>query len=63
MTLEDPSNADTESSYAKTTLFCGTCEHASPVGGDWIADDASEGQRLLCPRCGSVVVDNPALSE
>lgn len=63
MTLHRPTQPDAESSFAKTTLFCGSCDHASPVDGDWIADDARRGQRLICPRCGTVVVDNPTLSD
>ena len=65
MTLHKPQPPDTdsESRFAKTTLFCPACDHASPVDGDWIADDASAGRRLLCPHCGTVVVDNPALTD
>lgn len=65
MTLhqQNPPDPNSESSFAKTALFCRTCDHASPVDGDWIADDASPGRRLLCPRCGDVVVDTQTLAE
>ncbi len=53
------STQDPEQQYIKTTLFCPTCEHASPIEGDWIMDDAVHHERLLCPRCGDVVVDQP----
>jgi ribosomal protein S27AE len=46
---------DTEQQFSKSTLFCPTCEHASPIEGDWIMDDAVHRERLLCPRCGDVV--------
>lgn len=64
MTLHrpNPPDPDSESSFAKTRLFCLRCDHASPVDGDWIADDASTGRQLLCPRCGAVVVDDPTLA-
>ncbi|MBX0288426.1 hypothetical protein EGH22_19015 [Halomicroarcula sp. F28] len=44
---------------AKTRLFCSTCDHESPLGGDWIGDDRVDRRRLLCPRCGNCVVDQP----
>lgn len=46
-------------SHSKTELFCQNCDHASPYDGDWIADDSTVGRRLLCPRCGHVVVTQP----
>jgi ribosomal protein S27AE len=49
------------SSHAKSELFCQRCDHASPVDGDWIRDDAAAGLRLLCPRCGNAVVTQPDL--
>ncbi|WP_284010639.1 hypothetical protein [Haloarcula pelagica] len=45
----------------KTGLFCPACPHESPLDGDWIADDSAAGERLLCPRCGTVVVDQPGV--
>ena len=41
----------------KTELFCQSCGHASPIDGDWNADDAAVRHRLRCPRCDRVVVD------
>ena len=58
MTLTHPPTR--EQAPAKTTLFCPTCGHESPLDGDWIGDDRSARHRLLCPRCGDCVVDRPA---
>ncbi|WP_324759839.1 hypothetical protein [Haloarcula montana] len=55
-----PPSRDSEQRTAKTGLFCPACPHESPVDGDWIADDSAPGERLCCPRCGAVVVDQPA---
>ncbi|MFC6977089.1 hypothetical protein ACFQL1_23975 [Halomicroarcula sp. GCM10025709] len=60
MSLAMSTTHDTEQQFSKTTLFCPTCEHASPIEGDWIMDDAVHRERLLCPRCGDVVVDQPS---
>jgi uncharacterized protein YbaR (Trm112 family) len=43
----------------KTELFCQSCGHASPIDGDWVADDSTPRYRLCCPRCDGVVVDRP----
>ena len=48
-----------EQRRAKTRLFCPTCDHESPIDGDWIGDDRTARRRLLCPRCGDCVVDQP----
>ncbi|EMA25639.1 hypothetical protein [Haloarcula argentinensis] len=53
--------SDSDQQFSKTALFCPTCEHASPIGSDWIMDDSVQRDRLLCPRCGTVVVDQPQL--
>lgn len=53
MTLTHPPTR--EQTPAKTTLFCPTCGHESPLDGDWDGDD----HRLLCPSCGDCVVDRP----
>ncbi|WP_276271704.1 hypothetical protein [Haloarcula litorea] len=44
---------------SKAALFCPGCSRESPVDGDWIADDGTARQRLLCPACGAVVIDQP----
>ena len=46
---------------AKTRLFCPTCDHESPLDGDWLGDDRTARRRLRCPRCGDCVVDQPQL--
>jgi hypothetical protein len=35
----------------KATLFCGSCDHESPVDGDWLFRDRSSGTVLVCPDC------------
>jgi ribosomal protein S27AE len=56
-----PYTNDPDQQFAKTTLFCPACEHASPIDGDWIMDDSVQRDRLLCPRCGTDIVDQPQL--
>lgn len=48
-----------EQRLAKTRLFCPTCDYESPIDGDWVGDDRTNRHRLLCPRCGDCVVDQP----
>ncbi|MDS0261290.1 hydrogenase maturation nickel metallochaperone HypA [Haloarcula sp. S1CR25-12] len=57
MTLKHPPTS--EQRPAKARLFCPTCDHESPLDGDWIGDDTTPRRRLLCPRCGDCVVDQP----
>jgi transcription elongation factor Elf1 len=45
-------------SRRKTTLFCAECGHESGHDGDWI-DWQSDGETLVCPDCGAVVVTQP----
>ncbi|QIO24684.1 hypothetical protein [Haloarcula sp. JP-L23] len=59
MTLLRPSPQPPDQHHAKTMLFCPTCDHQNPTDGDWVADDRVERRRLLCPRCGDAVVDDP----
>jgi len=61
MTLSMSYTSDPDQQFAKTVLFCPTCEHASPIDGDWIRDDSVQRDRLLCPRCGTDIVDQPQL--
>jgi len=61
MTVSMPTTSDPAQQFSKTALFCPTCEHASPIDGDWIMDDSVQHDRLFCPRCGTVVVDQPQL--
>ncbi|MFC4406305.1 hypothetical protein [Haloarchaeobius iranensis] len=35
----------------KATLFCGACDHESPVDGDWLRADRAGGTALVCPDC------------
>lgn len=58
MTLAMSTTHDTEQQFSKSTLFCPTCEHASPIDGDWIMDDAVARERLCCPSCGEIVADH-----
>ncbi len=50
-----PATHDAVQQFSKPTLFCPTCEHASPIESDWIMDDSGHQGRLFCPRCGDVV--------
>jgi hypothetical protein len=59
MSICKSSPHEPEHRLTKTGLFCPTCDHESPLDGDWIADDSVRRERLLCPRCGDVVVDQP----
>ena len=43
----------------KSTLFCPTCDHQSPVGGDWTVVETSRYRRIRCPDCGTEVVNQP----
>lgn len=61
MTVSVPTANDPAQQFSKTALFCPTCEHASPIDGDWIMDDSVPRDRLLCPHCGTVVIDQPQL--
>ncbi|WP_324760618.1 hypothetical protein [Haloarcula montana] len=60
MNICKPSVPDSQPHHSKRTLFCRSCEHASPIDGDWIMDDSVHHERRLCPRCGAVV-DQPAI--
>lgn len=40
----------------KSTLFCPECDHAAPVGGDWIVEEHRDGvEALTCPDCGATL--------
>ncbi|WP_254271374.1 phage terminase large subunit family protein [Haloarcula marina] len=41
----------------KGVLFCPTCGHESPVGGDWHVDWRGDTRSLTCPECRTLVSD------
>ncbi|WP_394739867.1 hypothetical protein [Natronococcus roseus] len=43
----------------KTTLYCWGCDHASPVGGDWVREPRGEEIALVCPDCETVLDERP----
>ena len=59
MTLQYSATNESVCRRAKTILFCPSCDHESSVDGDWIEDDSTARHRLLCPRCGDIVIDQP----
>lgn len=44
----------------KSLLFCPSCWHESPPGGDWQRERRDEGVALVCPNCESTVTIRPA---
>jgi transcription elongation factor Elf1 len=51
----------TRSGTSKLSLFCPTCDHASPLDGDWTIDKTDTRYRVQCPVCDSFVVDRKRL--
>jgi predicted RNA-binding Zn-ribbon protein involved in translation (DUF1610 family) len=41
----------------KSTLFCPSCDHASPVDGDWVAHERASGLEYRCPDCGTPITE------
>lgn len=40
-------------------LFCRSCGHRSSLCGDWLVREGADGYRVVCPECGTVIVDQP----
>lgn len=47
----------------KATLYCWGCDHASPVGGDWVREPRGSDVALVCPDCGTVLDERPRESD
>jgi len=47
------SSTGTLAAGTKSTLFCPSCDHASPVDGDWRTRTRAEGTVVSCPSCGA----------
>ena len=39
----------------KHVLFCQTCGHESPIGGDWLLESTDDSEYLRCPECQTVL--------
>lgn len=46
---------------AKATLFCRECGHASRLDGDWLVRQGTSDYHVVCPDCGTVVIEQPGL--
>ncbi|AEH37583.1 hypothetical protein [Halopiger xanaduensis] len=43
----------------KSTLFCRTCDHASPIDGDWRRRERGETVVYVCPVCETRITERP----
>jgi len=50
-------------SRQKASLFCPSCGHESPVGGDWELEETEDGQAYRCPWCHTVISSRPTSDE
>lgn len=41
----------------KGTLFCPSCDHASPADGDWVVREHASGVEYRCPDCGARITE------
>lgn len=53
----DPDDGSTENE--KMALFCRDCGHRSSLDGDWLVREGADGYRIVCPNCGTVIIDQP----
>lgn len=58
-TAADPSDTD-RSPRRKATLFCPSCDHASPADGDWRLRARGDRTAYVCPTCETTVTERPA---
>lgn len=56
-----PATTTDESSSVprKSTLFCWECDHASPIGGDWIRRTRDRHVEYDCPVCETTLAKRP----
>lgn len=45
--------------HPKGTLFCPTCDHSSPIRGDWTIREEPDREVYECPDCDAVVTIRP----
>lgn len=43
----------------KATLFCQSCDHESPVDGDWRLRSRDDRTEYVCPVCDATVTERP----
>ncbi|PSP61123.1 hypothetical protein BRC76_06790 [Halobacteriales archaeon QH_8_67_36] len=43
----------------KTSLFCPSCGHESPITGDWDVEQTADGRAYRCPCCHTVISSRP----
>jgi hypothetical protein len=43
----------------KATLYCWECDHASPIGGDWVRSSTGESVTYVCPDCDTAIAERP----
>jgi DNA-directed RNA polymerase subunit RPC12/RpoP len=41
----------------KSVLFCPSCDHASPVDGDWVVRERTTGLEYRCPDCDARITE------
>jgi predicted RNA-binding Zn-ribbon protein involved in translation (DUF1610 family) len=49
--------------HEKSTLFCPTCGHDSPVDGDWRVHAETDGVVYDCPVCDDTITERPTWAE
>lgn len=56
MTRSAPRPADSPPDR-KATLFCPSCDHASPVDGDWVVHECRSTLEYRCPDCDTRITE------
>jgi predicted RNA-binding Zn-ribbon protein involved in translation (DUF1610 family) len=54
-----PPSGESAGEADKMALFCQECGHTSPMSGDWLVQEGTDGYRVVCPECGTAVVSQP----
>jgi hypothetical protein len=61
MSRDPPQSRDADAPpRRKATLFCPSCDHESPLTGDWRRRDRGDRTAYVCPTCGTAVTERPA---
>ncbi len=48
---------DRDPPLRKATLFCPSCDHESPVDGDWRVSERAGGIEYRCPNCEARITE------